>query len=214
MDIVHLIVGNEDIYASRDLLLKSDYFRGVFEFEKDNIVIHNMDSFKFRILLLMMEAQYDVTKEIATMHDAFGFEPCETLKKYKCDVKNCNGVKLTEYCRDHECLVEGCSLMRRGNSEYCSMHKCSNCDVMVCDKTYYCKKHKCSFGFCNNMKYGISGYCCVHTYNYGYDNSCNNMAVTWAHFCVDHKCVCSWCINAISSKESKFCLEHEKKKIN
>eukprot|EP01060_Flectonema_neradi_P014991 TRINITY_DN21691_c0_g1_i1.p1 TRINITY_DN21691_c0_g1~~TRINITY_DN21691_c0_g1_i1.p1 ORF type:complete len:247 (+),score=32.06 TRINITY_DN21691_c0_g1_i1:141-881(+) len=101
----------------------------------------------------------------------------DTRRCTQCTMQRSNGALL---CAAHKCRLN-CSSMRRDTSEYCSSHKCLECDAKRVDGGEWCLAHTCVNENCNSERIGGSEYC------------------------VTHKCVCC---SGCRQQGSRFCAAH------
>lgn len=229
MTTVHLIFDDEELDVNKDILMKFDYFRNLFDISQDNIKINNIDITTFKQLISMWDNEAN-EKNIMTLADFLGCNSlCKSMTNYKCGLLTCNKIALNgSFCDCHKCSVEGCE---NGSAhKYCLSHKCGTygctnihiekglycinhtCSIDMCinysiSDYVFCREHKCLIGTCPNVKSYYSCFCETHICAY---LGCTKGAPN--KYCSSHICVVANCFNVRSSE--KLCKEHSCKVIN
>lgn len=88
----------------------------------------------------------------------------------KCNLNSCDNKKMegSEYCYEHTCQEDGCTLSKSKYDNYCYTHqKEHTCEVSGCEKYKisggkYCYEHTCAQTGCYNQKGYSSDYCTDH----------------------------------------------------
>lgn len=117
---------------------------------------------------------------------------------------------LSKACCIHSCIYTGgCVGVKCGMSDYCKMHKCisEGCDNGVYQDCKYCELHKCILLGCHNCTSDNGKYCTDHICSY---DNCKEFTsrATKQKFCKSHECVVRNCCNC-RSDISKYCLYHK-----
>lgn len=131
--LINLTLNNTQFVIPSELLEKSDFFRGLLDIDGDNLIINNeeLSVDVFRILIMMVQNDRDIIKDLAKMYDVLGFDDnYKILKSYYCLQKGCNRIKLGgSYCEVHQynhnrCMRIGCEEDVECSFTYCIRHKC------------------------------------------------------------------------------------------
>ena len=207
MNTIHLTIDNqetdeiEEFNVSRDILSKSEYFKGLLEIQNDNIQLHNINPKHFKMMLWMIESETDVMKDIVKLFDYCGFDnDCPSLNKYVCVIGGCSKIADEKYCILHKCYAATCQNKKRDSSICCSSHKCSivNCVNHMYDNCKLCTDHKCQYQQCVERPHVLFRFCMEHVCKY--DAICNKQIMSQdTQFCEDHKCNGYNCNNRIWS---------------
>lgn len=157
---IRVTVNNTVFYIPRDVLEKSDFFRGMLEISND-LVINNpsIDMNIFKVFVSMIN-NTNVTKQLVELYDMLSFDcDYEAINMYYCKQEACNKIPSTgAYCDLHKCVYSDCSDDRYDKSDYCEMHKCiiNDCLNNIVAGTNYCCYHaKCQL--CDQLRKNLYG---------------------------------------------------------
>lgn len=238
MDLIHLIIKGEEFYVPKTILEKAGLFKDLLEIQSNDLEIDNIDPLIFRILILILEDEIHLKKEIASLCDYINLNKkidliadCYCIKNrcnnislnneycalHKCGVENCNKDNEGKfYCMYHMCPVDGCGKIKRKENHYCDMHKCH---VLKCNEKLIYKKY-CTFHVknsynCNDCKKLVYCACEIHSCSYFDDSNtkCRMAIIPNFKFCGIHKCKYAECDKSVVDLWCPFCKKHEKLKI-
>lgn len=200
--VIHITLNGTDFDIPKDILLESDFFRGMLDIEENNLVIDNPEISVdiLKTLLMMVSDENGLTKELAKLYDMLGFDNrYKTIKYYYCTIGGCTKIcKIGKICNIHKCTKETC-VERKWKNLYCKRHTCiiANCNNQTYENEYYCCVHiKCTVENCikhiKRDKHGpfIASYCYIHACiaEYCYDIKYSNSNYCFQHLCIVDEC--------------------------
>lgn len=127
MESIHLTIKDKKFYVSKDVLLKFDFFRGLFEVQENDLVLDDdicPDTFK---IILDMQQGNNILLNVAMLCDKLGLnQKNPQLQEYTCHEENCSKLSLNEkFCVIHKCSHLLCSNLKKDNLLYCDKHTCN-----------------------------------------------------------------------------------------
>lgn len=150
METINLTVEGKEFNISRELLEKSDYFKGLLDIQDNNLVITDISAKDFKLLIYLLESPDSVMERVADLFDYLGFKhDCVSFKKYHCLARGCErlgGFSSYYFCTEHYCRTPDCLFEVVKGSDYCIHCKCANEGC----------KDLAIFHYCNNHKFGRS----------------------------------------------------------
>lgn len=240
MELIHLTIQGREFNVPKNILEKSGLIRELLKLQDNNLELKNINPNIFE-LVIRIATENDAKNQILTLCDYLDFDRIELFndcyciekgcnnislnKKYcvshKCQVDDCNNIKIINYCYYHTCQVNDCNKLIVLNSRFCELHKCKKCNeikytndlclshvccIIGCDEiklSYYsfCNLHKCNIIECNQKRI-YKDVCRKHLYCLNLCSQCNVISV-----CKFHECYSPFCCRA-KLPHSNYCLDH------
>lgn len=166
--LVNLTVEGKEFTISRELLEKSDYFKGLLDIQDNNLVITDISAKDFKLLIYLLESPDSVMERVADLFDYLGFKhDCVSFKKYHCFARECDklgGFSSYYFCKEHKCRTVDCLFEVVKGSEYCVHCKCVKEGCKELATSHYCVNHKGVFNEYINQCTPVSKcYCSLST---------------------------------------------------
>lgn len=226
---INIKIDGETISVPKEIILQSDYLKGMLDYSTDDIELKNVDAKIFKLIMLLLEINKTIPKEkVAQIYDFLGFDnKLDFIKEFYCKQSHCKGISLTKsYCNNHRCLVENCHSVKftLGNQQYnyCEHHICMepSCTQPRLNSKY-CESHKnaypiCAASGCGYLLKNKKKYCKEHIcgIDIGNDILCNNLKVNKI-YCIEHACSMIGCTqrrdtirDGFRIKFKNYCYEH------